>query len=202
MCSQGADPESMKAAAKEYLLSCSVADAISRLSETSLPRSEQQEIFEKYHGAQSHSNLSDFLLSRRVGNEAREQQLYQVTTNARLLTQSGQADLANHLEMDISVLNLQQFEKEMQFEKELKLFMHGCSVEGRERMLLVQSNIDCEESYRLIECVRYSAATRHFFCLDLPFFALLTYLSCRNLRQIMNLRIADLSKACKNGRVG
>ena len=119
--------------------------------ETSLNKDEQSEIFDKYHVQQNHSSLVKFLSTK-----PKTSNLIQLTTHSRLLTQAGQLSLADDLQMkreDISLMNLQQFDTKIQFEKQLKLFLSGCS-KSDESLLLVQCDVDSEDSLKLIDYTR------------------------------------------------
>ena len=63
----GSDDEAVKMTVKRLLLQCATPDAMSRLSETSLPVEEQQELYTAYHVEQDHSSLAAVLLGAEDG---------------------------------------------------------------------------------------------------------------------------------------
>ena len=153
LSSRGEDFGAIERRAQEILIQSATPDAMSRLSETSLPKEVADEIFELYHLTQRHTSLSDFLSGCGSYDSDRLKvksiyrnimllrcegaQLVQIATNSRLLTNAEvEMEVA---EGDVQLCSLQQFDTEGQFRKRIGEFVAAAS--HRRSILVLQVNL-------------------------------------------------------------
>jgi hypothetical protein len=139
--------------AKSIFLKCATPDAISRLSETRLDQTEKTKISEVFYSLQKDS------LAEAIHANSGQQNLMQVTTFSRLLTNGGRKEICSRLGRnfeDIQMITLQQINTEEQFTERIHTFLDICKISSTPKVLIVQGQINPDTPHSLVECTRYS----------------------------------------------
>jgi hypothetical protein len=139
--------------AKAIFLECATPDAISRLSETSLSLEEKKKVSELFYDLRKNS------LFEAIQNYSAKYSLIQVTTFSRLLTEGGKKNICQNLNRnpdDIQMLTLQQINTEEQFSKRINRFLEMCEKSKRQKILVIQAQVNPDTLHNLVECTRYS----------------------------------------------
>ena len=111
--------EALAEECKAQLLLCATPDSVVRLPDTKIADT-SEEVFKTYFLNQNHDSLVHFIQGLPASNH-----LVQVTTHSRLLTSSAQSELAEGLGLQhqhVTLLSVQQFMSEAEFQKKLEAY--------------------------------------------------------------------------------
>ncbi|XP_035293735.1 E3 ubiquitin-protein ligase RNF213 isoform X3 [Cricetulus griseus] len=145
--------------AKFILLECATADAVVRLSGSSLGSFTAEQLSKEYYHSQQHNSFADFLQAHlRTAHLQCQAVFTEITTFSRLLTSSDCEVLESELRglaSKIMVLSLQQFDTEYSFLKEVRCCLMN---PARCKILVIQTDFDDGvHSAQLVASAKYSA---------------------------------------------
>ena len=117
---QAIEYEELEQLCKSQLMQCATPDSIVRLPDTKIADS-SEDLFRTYFVDQNHDSLAHYIkeLPENINN------LVQVTTHSRLLTSASQTELAVALDINessVTLLSIQQFMSEAEFQKKLESY--------------------------------------------------------------------------------
>ena len=111
--------ESLEEKCKAQLLLCATPDSVVRLPDTKIADT-SEDVFKTYFLNQNHDSLVHFVQGLPPSSN-----LVQVTTHSRLLTSSAKSELAESLALQhqhVTLLSVQQFMSEVEFQKKLEAY--------------------------------------------------------------------------------